>query len=197
LKLQKNLIEKKYHLGDYLYKVGEDGDYLYILDEGRVDVQVDGNTVFTMKPGGLCGEHSLLTGKLRNTDAVCYSKICKLQAMPARDFYQLINTSANIKESLREICLRREVQKALVKKTKKSFPSLEDLQEVFDAADVSGNGELTLDELTTLLHFLDSNLEEEYIQEIINSLDLDENGSVSFVEFKQIFGVNEARAASI
>jgi len=197
LRLQKNLKLVKFEEGGLLFKEGENAKSLFILEAGKVEVFVDSKRVFAANPGDIVGEHSLVMGRPRNTSAVCASKSCIAHEMKARDFYELYNSNERIKTSLRELCYRREFQKALVKKTNKEFPSINDLRQVFDAADINSLGILNVDEVTTILKSFDQSLSEDEIMQVLISLDLDESGRISFDVFKLIFGMNEARAASI
>lgn len=197
LRLQQNLKPMVLKRGEYLYKEGEKGDALYILEEGGLDVTCGNKTVFQPKPGDFCGEHALLMAKPRNTSAVCTSDTCKVFKMKERDFFFLLDAAPHLKESLREICLRREFQKALVVKTKKSFPSVADLKEAYDSACDAANGTITLDNLRDMLHKLDPSMSDIEIEGVLKSLDLTDTGVVSFDEFKQVFGMDDAKAASI
>jgi CRP-like cAMP-binding protein len=197
LRLQKNLKPQKFKRGDIIFAEGDSAEGLFILEDGKVDVQVEGKRVFTTKPGDIFGEHSLVLCRPRNTSAVCVSDTCTTHEMKARDFYELYESHPNIKSSLRELCYRREFQKALVKMTKKEFPSINDLADVFNAADIDGTGFLEIDEVKKVLISFDPSLSETEIKEVLMSLDLDESGRISFDGFKLIFGMNEARAASI
>jgi serine/threonine protein kinase len=188
LRLQSHLQRKSYQKGEHLFQVGEEGDALYIIEEGAVDVQVDGNVVFHVYEGDVCGEHSLILGRPRNTNAICVSEEgCVALHMPARDFYSLYDSSTGMRDSLRELCLRREFQKALVRKTAKAFHSSDDLNEVFESADEDGDGVINLDELTKLLLSFDHSLSKEEIQDILGSMDLMKKNQISIQEFKYIF----------
>lgn len=197
LRLQKNLKTLTLNKGYTVFKEGEEANALYILESGLANIFVDGKKVFEAKPGDIFGEHSCIMGRPRNTTAKCMSKECVVQEMKARDFYEIYNSSSSLKTSLRELCLRREFQKALVKKTKKEFPSVNDLREVFDAADTARAGVLNEAEVSALLKSFDPSLSEDEIKEVVQSLDLDETGTITFEEFKVIFGMNEAQASSI
>jgi len=196
LRLQHSLKEKEICQGEYLFKVGDEGDALYIMEEGLVHVLVDGKVVFSVKPGDLCGEHSLILGRPRNTSAVCVSDTCKVEVMKAREFYSLYNSSSSIRDSLRELCMRREFQKALVRKTKESFPNVESLKQAFDVA-ANGKGVLSLDALRDLLISFDPALSEQEIMETLESMDVMKKGAVNFHEFKYIFGMDDLKASSI
>ena len=197
LRLQQNLRPLKFEKGGLIFKEGEDAEGLFILEEGKIDVCVDSKRVFSAKPGDIVGEHSLVMSRPRNTSAICVSENCIVHEMTARDFYEIYNSHEQVKSSLRELCYRREFQKALVKKTNKEFPDVNDLREVFDAADVAKRGVLKIDEVAPVLKSFDPSLSEDEIKEVLMSFDLDESGSISFDEFKLIFGMNETRAASI
>ena len=198
LRLQKNLKHLKIDKGEILFNKGDDADGLFIVEEGKIEVFVDSKKVFCAHPGDLVGEHSLVMARPRNTTARCtMSDGCVVLEMKARDFYELYNSSSQIKNSLREVCYRREFQKALVKKTNKEFPDVQDLRQVFDAADLDKSGVLLIDEVTDILKSFDPSMTEEEIKDTVISLDLDNSGRISFDEFKIIFGMNEARAASI
>lgn len=197
LRLQRNLQSKEFRQGEFLFKVGEDGDALYIMEEGEAHVLVDGHVAFVVKSGDVCGEHSLLLGRPRNTSAVCVSdKGCRVQALKARDFYDLYHSSSSMRDSLRELCMRREIQKAIVRKTNESFPSVESLRKAFDAV-ANGSGELSLDALRDLLVSFDPSLSEQEIMETLESMDIMKKGAVTFDEFRLIFGMDEMKAASI
>ena len=197
LRLQKNLKPLKFKRGDIIFKEGDEAEGLFIIEDGKIDVTVDSKRVFSAKSGDIVGEHSLLTTRPRNTTTVCASNECIVHEMKARDFYELYSSSSQIKAALTEVCYRREFQKALVTKTQKEFPDVQDLRQVFDAADLDKTGILKIEEVTELLKSFDPSMTEEEIKGVVTSLDLDETGHISFNEFKIIFGMDEAKAASI
>lgn len=192
LRLQKNLQGRVVQKGEYVYKVGEKGTELFILEEGKVNMLVEGHSVLTLKPGDICGEHSLIFCRPRTASALCVSDQCRLLVMQAADFAEFLKSSPMTNETLRDIASRREFQKAIVFKTKKSFPSdPKDLREAFDAADEDSSGDLSLDNVRSMLRRMDPTLTEKEVQSILNALDLDESGSVKFEEFKRIFNLDK------
>jgi CRP-like cAMP-binding protein len=188
LKAQRNMEEKAANKGEHIYHQGVIGDEVFILESGEIDVLVNGYTVFKVKPGEMCGEQSIIYSKPRNTSAVCASNECKYHSMEAVDFVRLMNGHQALKESFRDMCLRREFQKAIVFETKKSFPERErDLREAFDAVDFNKSGFIDLSDIAKMLKQMDSTFTDEEIQEILESLDLDRSGNVSFEEFVKMF----------
>ena len=189
----KNLREATIPRGQYLYKQGEPGTELFIIEKGKVDVMVDQHKVFEIKPGNLCGEHALVFNKPRNTSAICSTDECKVQIMTAKDFHKIRNKSV-VKDSLQELTMRREFQKALVFATKKAFPTKEsELREAFEAADYNRSGKIDLSDVSIMLKNMDKTLSGNDIEAIMTSLDLDGSGFVSWEEFKRIFGMGKRR----
>jgi CRP-like cAMP-binding protein len=194
LRHQPAAVARKFAKGEHLYKTGDVGKSMYVLEKGTVNITVDGMVVLTMKPGDICGEHSLLTGKLRNNYATCTSDHCIVKELQKKDFNALMDKSPTLRKNLELMNLRREFKKALVKKIKKSFPSVDDLREAFDAADEDKTNHLSVDNVRSILHYLDKSISDQVISDVIGSLSLQENGYVTFEEFKEIFGMDEAKA---
>jgi hypothetical protein len=61
----KQLERRNLEQGDALMKQGDPGDELYLLLDGVVDVEVDGDVVAEIGPGALLGERALLEGGTR------------------------------------------------------------------------------------------------------------------------------------
>lgn len=178
--------------GDYVFRKGEDGNELFIIEEGKLDVVINNAVVLYLKPGEMTGEHSLMFNRPRNVDAKCASDHCKLHAMRGGDFYKLLETHPSLKESIRDICLRREFQKAICFRTGKAFPKREeDLRDAFDTVDNGKSGAIELRELRTIVKRFDPYFTEQDIREILNSLDLSLDGKIHWAEFKKMFGMKE------
>jgi CRP-like cAMP-binding protein len=199
LRLQKNLFERKYKKGEHLFDVGEDGDSVFIVESGKVDVRVGGNHVLTATPGNVCGEHSLIMGRRRNSTAICASaEGCMAHELKGRDFRKLIDLSPDMKASLRDLCLRRDFKKAVVMRLKKEFP-YDNPWEAFDAVCAGKCSAEGLDEeaIGNLMRAMDPEYTDEEVREMINVLDLANSGKVTFDEFKKVFVADIRTAASI
>lgn len=197
LQLQQNMREVNLQPGEYVFRKGDEGNELYIIEDGRVSVTTgtDDSAVMTLGPGELTGEHSLIFGRPRNVDARCVGDACKLHAMRGRDFYKLLETHPSLKESIRDICLRREFQKALCHKLGKPFPKEEaDLKKAFASIDNDKSGAIELRELRTIIKRFDSSFTENDIREILDTLDLDQTGKIHWAEFKRMFEIRNGRA---
>lgn len=192
LQLQKSMKDTVLNKGDFIFQVGEEGKDMYILEEGKVNISVQGHNVLSLQPGEMCGEHSLIFGRPRNVSAQCVSDLCKLHVLRARDFYGLLDLHPSLKESVRDICLRRDFQKALCFKIKKSFPKKEaDLRAAFNSMDRNDSGAIELRELRTMIKQFDPTYTEADIRDILKSLDLNDSGSLTWAEFIRIFGMDK------
>jgi CRP-like cAMP-binding protein len=191
LQLQKNMSEVDLKKGEYAFRIGEEGNELYIIEEGKVDVLTEDKAlVLSLKSGEMMGEQSLIFGRPRNVDAQCVSDSCRLHVMSGRDFYKLLDTHPSLRESIRDIGLRREFQKAICARTGKPFPKTEaQLREAFNAVDTSKNGAIELRELRTIINRFDPHHTEDDIREMLETLDLDKTGKVHWAEFKKMFGM--------
>lgn len=187
LSLQRNLKEKTLTKGEILYAQGEPGENLYLVQEGVIDVTVGDSKVYAMQPGELLGEYALIFGRPRNSSAKCASDQCRVQCMSSADFHKLNRSNPSIKQSLREATLRRQFQKALVFATKKPFPTKKnELKEAFRAVDYNGSGTIDLSDAARALKNMDPTFTDRDVAEIIQSLDLDGNGKVSWDEFERV-----------
>jgi CRP/FNR family cyclic AMP-dependent transcriptional regulator len=75
--------------GETIFQRGEPGDCMYGVQEGEVDLVVDGHVVETVGPGGFFGELSLLDSEPRSTSAVARTG-CRLAQIDAAGFMFMV-----------------------------------------------------------------------------------------------------------
>jgi CRP-like cAMP-binding protein len=191
LGLQHRLNSEAIQKGDYVYLQREEGNDIFLLEDGTIDVDVDGHSVYTVQAGELLGEYATIFGRHRNTSARCASDVCKIEVMELKDFEDIIKSNPSIGKGLREVVFRREFKKALVYATKKPFPQTEkELREAFKRIDYDNSGSIDLDEIRELLRKMDKTFTADDIAQILDSLDLDGAGKIQWKEFKRIFGIH-------
>lgn len=190
LRLQQQMEERKVDEGKYFYSVGGDGNQCYVLEHGRVDIMVKNHKVFRVQEGEMFGEQGVILGQNQNTDAKCVSKEgCKVHLLRRDVFAKMLETHPSLKNSVRDTCYRREFQKAICMMTKRPFPTNEkDLRRAFDAVDRNSSGVLELRNVRNAIMRLDPTFTENDVHDILDSLDLDRSGTISWPEFKRIFG---------
>ena len=187
LKLQSGMTSECFQYGEKLYKEGDTGDSLYIVEQGKVDISTGGHQVIVATPGNFCGEHSLLTGRLRNTTATCISKEgCIASRMSGRDFRKLMDAAPHMKESLLDMMNRRDFKKAVVLRLGHEFPYM-DPRKAFDAVDVKRRGVLLREDVAELMRHMDKNYTDNEVELMMKTLDLSNSGTITFDEFKKVF----------
>eukprot|EP00585_Thalassiosira_rotula_P005854 CAMPEP_0196159362 /NCGR_PEP_ID=MMETSP0910-20130528/46283_1 /TAXON_ID=49265 /ORGANISM="Thalassiosira rotula, Strain GSO102" /LENGTH=938 /DNA_ID=CAMNT_0041424281 /DNA_START=104 /DNA_END=2920 /DNA_ORIENTATION=- len=187
LKLQSGMKSNSFKFGERLYKEGDPGDSLYIVEEGKVDVTAGGHQVIVATEGNFCGEHSLLTGRLRNTTATCISKEgCKASRMVGRDFRKLMDASPYMKESLIDMMNRRDFKKAVVLRLGHEFP-YSNPRKAWDAVDVRQKGSLQMEDVAELMRNMDKDYTDGEVLMMMEMLDLTKDGKVTYEEFEKMF----------
>lgn len=172
--------------GEKIYSDGDKADSIFFVVEGTIDVRNDGHIVYHAHPGELLGVQSFYFNRSRDADAVCTTDHCSVKAINSKQFKELAAAMPELKSSLHELALRREFQRAIVRKLKTSFSTL-DLRQVFDEIDLDKTGLLNRDELRDLLTHLDVAISEEELKMLVDTLDLDSTGFINFQEFSTLF----------
>ena len=193
--LQKDLKPKNYQRDQVIFREQSAGDDLYIMDKGKVDISVAGRKVRSLREGEMTGEHAAFYAhKPYNVTARCRSKECTLQVLDGRKIRNLCNKNKELSESFKDIILRRDFKKAVVKATNQDFPQGDqDLRRVFDLIDTDKDGEICFETLKQFVIQWDPQYTDDDIRDMLKSLNLSNTGSLSWEEFKRIFSMfNEA-----
>ncbi|KAH9282232.1 cAMP-dependent protein kinase regulatory subunit [Echinococcus granulosus] len=82
--------------GDIIIKQGDDGDNFYIIDQGKVDIYVNGEFVSCIGEGGSFGELALIYGTPRAATVKAHSDEVKLWGID-RDSYRRILMGSTIR----------------------------------------------------------------------------------------------------
>lgn len=75
--------------GQTLFQEGESGDVLYIVDEGEVEIRINGQLLETIGPGGILGEMALIDEQPRMATAIARTD-CLLTPVSRAHFLTLI-----------------------------------------------------------------------------------------------------------
>lgn len=195
LKLQSGMKTKKAAFGEVIYSEGDEGDSLYLVEKGKIDLTSGGHNVLVATEGNFCGEHSLLTGRLRNTTATCINEEgCILERMSGYDFRKLMEASPLVRESLVDLMNRRDFKKAMVLKLGESFP-YGNPRKAFDAVDVGKKGYLDYQDIATLMRLLDKKYTDDECSNVFETIDLSKDGKVTYNEFAKVF-IGDIRATA-
>jgi CRP-like cAMP-binding protein len=74
--------ERLFTAGEEIVRQGDAGQELFVVVKGEVAVQVDGNEVARLGPGGFFGEMSLLTGEPRSATVVAVDDVRAIAVAP-------------------------------------------------------------------------------------------------------------------
>jgi len=192
LKLQNGMKSETFKRGETLYKEGDPGDSLFIVEDGVVDISTQGHQVIKATEGNFCGEHSLLTGRKRNTTATCISDECVALRMLGRDFRQLMDAAPHVKESLTDMMNRRDFKKAVVLRLGHEFP-YDDPRKAFNAVDINKRGFLQHEDIAHIMRSMDEDYTDQEVDMMMHTLDLSRDGKVLYDEFVKVF-IGDIRA---
>lgn len=197
LRAQNNLKKRKFRKGQFLFKSGDSGDSIFLVEDGKVDIVVGDQNVFSAGSGNLCGEYSPIMKRPRNASAVCGSKTCEVYEMSGKDFRALLDIYPDIRTSLHDLCLRRTFKKAVVHRINKEFP-YSNPREAFDAVKTDKSvKDLTVAEIYKLLLDLNPEYTEEEVKRVVGAIRLTTSDRMSFDEFKKVFIADIRASASI
>jgi CRP-like cAMP-binding protein len=104
IRLQTNLSKRNFRMGDIVYKEGDMGNSMFLVDEvigGKLEVKHGGGkTAHILRPGDTFGESSLLFRRPRSSTVVCAEKECHLHELTASAFYEMIESDPSTKTAL-------------------------------------------------------------------------------------------------
>ena len=89
------LHERDYAAGEVIFDQGEEGQAIYLLFDGRIQIRRDGKDVAEIGPGSFLGELALLEGTPRAAQAVAATD-CRAGVLFRADFDTLLATDARI-----------------------------------------------------------------------------------------------------
>ena len=76
--------------GEIIFSAGEEGNLMYVVTGGEVDIQVGPTIAETVTVGGIFGEMALIDGHVRSAGAVARTQ-CKLVPVDQRRFQFLVS----------------------------------------------------------------------------------------------------------
>lgn len=108
--------KKRYASGEIVVKEGEEGNSLFIVLKGELNVFINNNLVGILKEGDFFGEYSLLTGEKRKADVITTTESLLLE-IEKDALMDILKTSQTLVNHLEEFILKRDREsKAILEK---------------------------------------------------------------------------------
>lgn len=192
LRANKEWKHETFGQGETIFNAGEKGENLYVVEDGTVNISVQGHSVRSLQPGEVTGEHAVYFGKPYNVTAKCISDVCRVQALSSKVMQDLFRADKSLGEDFRDLILRRDFKKAVCFEIKRAFPTTKsEIRETFDMIDKDKSGEIDLEEIACIVRRFDPTYNEKDIVGMLKSLDLNDSGSLSWEEFYRIFAMDK------
>lgn len=91
---------EKFKIGDYVFREGDVGDRLFIVEKGEVRISrvVPGTgeeAITVLKPGACFGEMAILDESERSTDAIAHSS-CRLLSITRANFEAMLESDVDL-----------------------------------------------------------------------------------------------------
>lgn len=108
-------VEKtSYNQGDTIFRQGDEGDALYLIREGNVNIVHSQTPVATLSAGETFGEMAILTKETRTATATAETSV-ELYKIKQEDFQRLMAHSPRLSAAVKELLVRR-LENPLTKK---------------------------------------------------------------------------------
>ena len=98
--------EKQYEQGVEIFKEGETGDCMYIIEQGHVRIHKGSTTLAILKDKEVFGELSLLDADTRSATATAETE-CTLYRIDQEPFYELLDERPEIAKGFIKILSQR------------------------------------------------------------------------------------------
>ncbi|MEZ4714366.1 MAG: cyclic nucleotide-binding domain-containing protein [Caldilineaceae bacterium] len=95
-----------FNAGDTVLKQGQQGEYMYVIQQGELDVQIDGAHVRSMGPGDIFGEMAMVDGLPHSADIIAKTA-CVLAPIDERRFLFLVHENPVFALEIMRILTRR------------------------------------------------------------------------------------------
>ncbi len=88
-KYQQSAVVRTYEPGEYIFRVGDAGDYMGVLTSGRIEIRKGSKSISIGETGSIFGEMGLIDRQTRVADVVAASH-CKVMEIREGQFMALV-----------------------------------------------------------------------------------------------------------
>ena len=100
------LEEVSLNTGDSIFKKGDIGDCMYIVEKGSVRIHDGAYTFAILKENEVFGELSLLDSETRSASATC-NEACILSKLDQQPFYKILSKDQEVLKGILQMLCRR------------------------------------------------------------------------------------------
>jgi putative ABC transport system ATP-binding protein len=104
--IAERVTRRHYEAGDVVIRQGDDGDELFLISEGEVEVDRQGHEVARLGPAEFFGELALISGEPRNATVVATTTL-DTYVLGKNEFDAAVKQSASFREQLRRVYFQR------------------------------------------------------------------------------------------
>lgn len=96
----------KISAGSTIFKQGDDGDLMYLIKSGDVELSHDGASILSLDEGDIFGEMALLDGEVRSATATAKTD-CQLYPINKKRFHMLIQQAPYFATEVMHVMAKR------------------------------------------------------------------------------------------
>jgi putative ABC transport system ATP-binding protein len=104
--IAEKVTRRHYEPGETVIREGDEGDELFLISEGEVEVEREGHEVARLGPAEFFGELALISGEPRNATVVATTPL-DTYVLGKDEFRAAVEQSANFREQLRRVYFLR------------------------------------------------------------------------------------------
>jgi CRP/FNR family cyclic AMP-dependent transcriptional regulator len=97
---------KSFAAGQTIFKQGDPGDVMYVVQEGEIDILLADKVIETVEPGGIVGELALIDNRARSASAVARTD-CKVVPIDDNRFEYMVQQTPNFALFVMEVMAER------------------------------------------------------------------------------------------
>src|SRR6187397_1400907 len=93
-------------VGQVIFRQGDVGDFMYVIQEGEVDILLHEKVVETVEPGGILGELALIDNRPRAATAIARTD-CKIVPIDENSFAYMVQETPHFAIHVMEVMAER------------------------------------------------------------------------------------------
>jgi CRP/FNR family cyclic AMP-dependent transcriptional regulator len=97
---------KTFKAGEVIFRQGQIGDFMYVVQEGEVDIFLHDRIIETVEPGGILGELALIDNRPRAASAVARTE-CKVVPIDETRFEFMVQQTPHFAVHVMEVMAER------------------------------------------------------------------------------------------